>query len=172
MITVFVDMDSVLADFMGTYHQLEHLVSGDKKFHALVKDHSIFEQLHPMPNADKLVNLLNKDLDVKPCILSSMGTWNKEISTMSRIQKCHWLDEKGIKWARQFVHYGLGKAKYAARGRVLIDDRADIIEAFEKAGGIGVEYVDSDWVNMEQKIRSAVVRAQQIQYIEGTELII
>jgi hypothetical protein len=101
-----------------------------------------------------------------------MGTWNKEISALSRAQKEFWLDMHEIKFARQFVNYGLGKSKYAAPGRVLIDDRADIIEAFNQAGGIGVHYEDSNWIEMEQRIRSAVVRAQQIEYIRGTELII
>jgi 5'(3')-deoxyribonucleotidase len=162
---VYVDMDGVLTDFNGSFERIKDQIPGEKKFHAAVKDFHIFETLNKMPNADKLLHLLFNDLDVSVAILSSMGSWNKEVADESKRQKEFWLDSNGIITPRYFVNAWSVKQKYAAPGRIMIDDRLDVIGTFTMAGGLGVHYEDSDWINMEYRIRKAVTAVQQMEEI-------
>ena len=158
---VYLDMDGVICDFMYAYELNVHKIQEKNKFFSLVKDYHIFEDLPMMPNAQKLLDLLNKDLDVQVCILSSLGTRNKEISDMSREQKKFWLEQHGITYPTKFVHSWADKKDHAIPNSVMIDDRGDVISTFIDAGGLGVHYVDSQWYDMEYRIRSAVTSIQQ-----------
>ena len=163
MTKIYLDMDGVICDFTTAYYRIEPLIDTPKKFHTLVRDYKIFESLEFMPNGQKLLDLLFKDLDVEVEILSSMGTWTPEIAQMSAEQKSNWLDKHGIITKRNFVNSWAEKYKYASKTAIMIDDRHDVISSFKAAGGLGVQYIDEQWPLMEKQIRMAVARAKQIE---------
>ena len=158
---IYLDMDGVISNFMKAYYDVEPHIDTPKKFHNMVRDYKIFETLEKMPNADKLLNLLFNDLDVEVEILSSLGTWTQEIAELSAVQKSKWLDKHGIVTTRNFVNSWAEKYKYASPTSIMIDDRHDVIAAFTAAGGVGVQYIDEEWLVMEKKIRMAVARVNQ-----------
>lgn len=159
---VYLDMDGVISDFAHHYYKYEPLVDTPKKFHTMVSEFSIFEHLYKMPNADKVIDLVFNQLDVNVAILSSLGTHTPEIAEKVKVQKEAWLDRHGIICPRYFVNSWAYKKQYAATSRVMIDDRHDVIQSFTEAGGLGVQYIDEEWTQMEYKIRQAVTRAQQL----------
>lgn len=159
---VYLDMDGVLSDFGTEYYRYEPLIDSPKKFHALVEDYKIFEQLHKMPNADKLLDLVFNQLDVNVAILSSMGTHTEHIAAQVREQKKNWLERHNIRCPQYFVHSWAYKKKYATPTSIMVDDRHDVFGSFIVAGGLAVQYIDEEWTQMEFKIRQAVTRAYQI----------
>lgn len=137
---VHLDMDSVISDFMFEYNKIQ-MPESRYKFHHAVKGHNIFMKLPYMPNANALLNLLFGELKAEVEILSSLGTWDAEISTLAMKQKQHWLAERGIMCRQKFVNSWAVKKDHAMPYSMIIDDREDVVEAYRKAGGHGVVYV-------------------------------
>lgn len=158
---IYLDMDGVITDFSSEYERLLPLCSEQNKFLQMVTDFNVFENLKKMPNADKLLHLLFKELDVQVCILSSLGTRRTEVAKQSEEQKNFWLDNNGIVCPRKFVTSWDQKCQYGNDYSIMIDDRGDVIDSFVEKGFLGVQYIDSDWTNMEFRIRQAVSRIQQ-----------
>lgn len=154
--TIMLDMDGVLCDFMAEYHKDTSRDTREKFFRA-VKERSIFTNLSKLSNADRLLNLLFRDLNVSVEILSSLGTdKNMEVAEKAAAQKLEWLAKNGVVCKANFVTSWRHKQRYATAHTIMIDDREDVIETFVEAGGLGVVYTDANWGAMEVAIRDAV----------------
>ena len=72
-ITLYLDMDGVLADFHKEYLKHDPDKSDRKKFRSAVMEHNIFEKLDFMPDTQELLNHVSKLQGVTIEILTSMG---------------------------------------------------------------------------------------------------
>ena len=156
MIKVYLDLDGVVCDFEKSMKQHIDKVTTPKKFHGLVLEHKIFEDLDFMPNGKKLLELLFNDLKVDVEILSSLGSWTEHVAEESQRQKELWLNKHGILCKRNFVNTWAEKRKWATPMSIMIDDRHDVIDTFRTDGGYGIHYEDQYWDTMEHTIRRTV----------------
>ena len=138
MITLYLDMDGVLADFNKEYTKFDPQKEDRKKFRDSVFNHKIFEKLDFMPDAQELLNYVSKLQDVNIEILTSMGTHEPKQANEAKTQKLKWLDMKNIPYRANFVHNKQEKAKYASFTSILVDDSAGCIGPFSDAGGHGI----------------------------------
>lgn len=153
MKTVFVDMDGVLTDFNGYYKEIfgktpaEVRESNDRKEFSAYWDKFIaldgFKHLDYFQGAEELIDFLNRQ-PVQLCILSSSGGFKSHREVHA--QKICWLRSHGINWPAVIVPGRRYKAGFAGPQSALIDDTADVIESFTKAGGLGILHVpDAKW---------------------------
>ena len=143
MITLYLDMDGVLADFNKEYTKYDPQKADRKRFREAVLTDHIFEKLDFMPDAQELLNHVSKLHGVKIEILTSMGTHEPMQAMMAKQQKLKWLDEKNIPYRANFVHSKVEKAQYATPTSILIDDSPGCIAPFIAAGGHGVLHVNA-----------------------------
>jgi len=144
-------MDGVLCNFEKRYEELfgenpwksrnnKHWSNNWVEF---IESHQ-FESLQPMPGAfDMLAYVRNKDILIE--ILTSSGSLRMDIKYHNLVadQKAIWLKKHGIAYKINVVQNRKMKAEYAALDIILIDDTPDVIEAFDKAGGIGILHNNS-----------------------------
>ena len=144
-------MDGVLCNFEKRYEELfgenpwksrnnKHWSNNWVEF---IESHQ-FESLQPMPGAfDMLAYVRNKDIPIE--ILTSSGSLRMDIKYHNLVadQKAIWLKKHGIAYKINVVQNRKMKAEYAALDIILIDDTPDVIEAFDKAGGIGILHNNS-----------------------------
>lgn len=167
--TIFLDMDSVIADFDTAYRSMsfeEELVDS-KKFHRAVTERLIFKDLEKMPRADELIDFVFEEfIDFQICILSSLGTRTEHVSQQAKLQKIQWLftNFPSVKFdSLNFVQppATIEKAKYANKFSLLIDDRKDIVEEFVKQGGQAVMYQDSRFDVLKDEImeKASLIRS-------------
>jgi len=138
MITLYLDMDGVLADFNKEYTKYDPQKEDRKKFREAVLTHNIFEKLDFMPDTQELLNHVCKLRDVNIEILTSMGTHESHQANMAKMQKLKWLNDKNIPYRANFVHNKQEKSKYATPTSILIDDSVGCISPFIAAGGHGI----------------------------------
>jgi len=138
MITLYLDMDGVLADFNKEYTKFDPQKEDRKKFRDAVMNHNIFEKLDFMPDTQELLNHVSRLSNVDIQILTSMGTHETTQATMAQLQKLNWLNAKNIPYRANFVHNKQEKAKYATPTSILIDDSIGCINPFIAAGGHGI----------------------------------
>jgi hypothetical protein len=144
MITLYLDMDGVVADFHKAYHKLDSSGQFDrKKFRSAVLDYEIFKDLDPMPNGSVLLRHVASLRDVKIEMLTSMGTFDAVQGAAARKQKLEWLRKHSIPYPANFVRTKSEKAKYATPHSILIDDSIGCITPFEAAGGHAILHEDS-----------------------------
>jgi hypothetical protein len=144
---IYVDMDGVIANFEKRYQEKfgEHpdTTRNRKNFGSnFVKfiEDGEFSSLDPMPDMNLLLQYLNS-LSIPKEILSS--TARPENHGLIAPQKQMWLNKHGITYLANFVPGKQHKAKYATPNSVLIDDTPSVIEAWNKAGGIGILHTDA-----------------------------
>ena len=147
MITLYLDMDGVLADFHKEYDKYDPKREDRKKFRSAVIDHKIFEQLDFMPDTQELLNHVCKLNGVTIEILTSMGTHDPFQANAAREQKLKWLNAKNIPYKANFVNDKVSKAKYATPTSILIDDSIGCITPFNEAGGHGILHTNSSNTN-------------------------
>lgn len=144
MITLYLDMDGVVADFHKEFlnycsaHEFDR-----KKFRSAVMDHQIFEDLDPMPNANVLLGHVASLRGVHIEMLTSMGTFDPIQGAEAKRQKLEWLKKHNIPYKANFVRTKSEKAKYATPKSILIDDSIGCIEPFTAEGGHGILHNDA-----------------------------
>lgn len=162
MITLYLDMDGVLADFNKEYTKLDPNKEDRKKFRAAVLEHNIFEKLDFMPDTQELLNHVSRLNGVTVEILTSMGTHEPVQAESAKRQKYKWLDAKNIPYKANFVHNKQEKAKYATPTSILIDDSAGCISPFIEAGGHGILHTTaSDTIRI---LDSIILQLKAIQH--------
>lgn len=139
-ITLYLDMDGVLADFNKAYHAYDPHKEDYKKFRSAVMEYKIFEDLDFMPDTQELLHhvakLIPRGIDIQ--ILTSMGTHDPFQGAEAKRQKILWLEKKGIPFQPNFVRSKQEKAEYAHPSAILIDDSSGCIGPFIAAGGHGI----------------------------------
>ena len=143
MITLYLDMDGVVANFDKAYKSLRTHATDGKRFRSAVMDYQIFEDLEPMPNAQMLLRHVTMLRDVRVEMLTSKGTYDTVQGAEAERQKHVWLKKHGIPYKANFVRSKEEKAKYATPSTILIDDSIGCITPFTVAGGHGILHSDS-----------------------------
>ena len=144
-ITVYVDMDGVLADLfnhVGEIHDVEHYNKMTKDqwedFFKNSNAYELFKDLPAFPTANKLLQIV-KDFAGGYTILSSPLSFDREGSIKG---KREWL-AKNIHVKPENIIFEHDKAKYAMSNgtpNILIDDYGVNIRAWNAAGGIAIKY--------------------------------
>jgi 5'(3')-deoxyribonucleotidase len=142
-ITLYLDMDGVLADFNKEYTKYDPQKDDRKKFRSAVIDHQIFEKLDFMPDTQELLNHVTRLNNVRIEILTSMGTHDPFQANCAKYQKINWLKSKNIPYKANFVHSKIEKAAYATPTSILIDDSVGCIDPFKAKGGYGILHTNS-----------------------------
>lgn len=144
--TIWLDMDGVLADFNKGY---EHLAGFSPIFHhetmevdwGLVDSFDgFFWALDPMPDAKMLVQYVRSNAD-EVRVLTSLPRTN---AANVRDDKLAWLQARFPDLAQtvQFVDWTVGKSSYCKPGDILVDDWPGKHKAaWEAAGGTFIWHV-------------------------------
>lgn len=145
LIKIYLDMDGVLSDFEGAFakeYGQDTLKNRDKKIWTtewpdFILNKKGFATLPKWPGCDELVNFVS-ELGIPIEILTSSGglKYHNEVKE----QKLEWLIENNISFKPHVVPGRKHKKEYALPNVVLIDDTLDVIESFNKAGGIGIHH--------------------------------
>lgn len=148
---IYLDMDGVLTNFDKQYVKVNgiepSLARRDTKGTDNYWDNFVlgknFEKLDYFPGAElllKVIKTLAEDKAVSVEILSSSGgpKYHDEVAS----QKVKWLKDHNIKYKANIVSGRSKKKDYADKNTVLIDDTADVIESFTKAGGQALLHKD------------------------------
>ena len=143
MITLYLDMDGVLADFHKAYDKFDPARTDRKRFREAVLTYRIFEDLDFMPDTQELLNHVTKLHKIDVQILTSMGTHDPFQGEEAKRQKLKWLDGKNIPYKANFVRNKQEKSQYATPNTILIDDSAGCIGPFVAAGGHGILHTKS-----------------------------
>lgn len=163
-ITVYVDMDGVLADLFnhaGSLHDVEHYNKMTKdQWETFFKDsnaYELFRDLPAFPTANKLLQIVT-DFAGGYTILSSPLNFDKAGSIKG---KKEWL-KKHIHVSADGQIFDHEKYKYATsngKPNILIDDYGVNIRAWEQAGGIAIKYqADEDSLSKVFKALAAAAR--------------
>ena len=147
MITLYLDMDGVLADFNKEYTKFDPLKEDRKKFRSAVLEHQIFTKLDFLPDTQELLNHVSKLHGVTVEILTSMGTHDPVQGEAAKQQKLQWLNKYNIPYRANFVRNKEEKAQYATPRSILIDDSVGCISPFNEAGGHGILHTNSSNTN-------------------------
>jgi len=147
---LYLDMDGVLTNFVAEFSRhygLESLKNRDKKLWTedwpnfiLVKRG--FENLPWYPGGKEMIRfakqIAKKGIPVE--ILTSTGgeSYHNEVKKQKNI----WLKKQGITFKSNMVPGRKKKRDYAGPGIVLVDDTLDVVESFNKAGGIGIHHTN------------------------------
>lgn len=143
MITLYLDMDGVLADFNKKFAEIKTSEHDHIRFRDAVLQFSIFEDLDFMPDAHELLNHVAKLKDINVEILTSMGTFDQERGIKAKQQKLHWLKKHNINYKANFVRTKTEKAEFAGSTSILIDDSIGCITPFIKHGGHGILHMNA-----------------------------
>lgn len=162
MKTIFLDMDGVLCDFDSHWLNLfgrTPLGSRDKKEFSGDWDTFVstrqFENLPWHKTGQELLLFVRSLSDVKIEMLTSSGGKKHHDSVES--QKRIWLKKNSIAYKPNVVPGRRIKAEYANEDTILIDDTPDVIEAFNKAGGIGILHHDIEETKLKVNLALGLV---------------
>ena len=141
-------MDGVVANFEKRYIELFNESPGSSRDRKEFSNNwtkfiegKNFETLDWWPGGPELITYLGKNnLDVE--ILSSSG--GNKYHDLVVEQKKNWIKTFNLpeQWKINIVAGRKKKAEFATPDSILIDDTLDVIEAFNKAGGIGIHHKD------------------------------
>lgn len=166
MITLYLDMDGVIANFDKAYRQYDPLKEDRKKFRSAVMDGKIFEDLEMMPNAMTLLRHVASLRNVKVEMLTSMGTFDPIQGEEAKRQKLIWLKKHNIHYKANFSRSKQEKALHATPHSILIDDSEGCITPFEKAGGHGILYEDSKVRAVVQKLDNLILQLKALESLK------
>jgi phosphoglycolate phosphatase-like HAD superfamily hydrolase len=144
---IYLDMDGVLCDFEKQYLKIFGKTAKEardqKEFSPNWKrfvEGRNFEKLDWFPGGQELLSYVRSTkLPVE--ILSSSG--GEKFHGEVTVQKIHWLKKHGIAYKANIVPGRKKKKEYATPHVILIDDTEDVIEDFNRAGGVGILHKDS-----------------------------
>jgi hypothetical protein len=157
--TIYLDMDGVLTDFERRFEQFAGVTpnefisqksiefgegKADEQFWDLIDNQigvRFWAGMPWMPEGEELYKYVKK---YKPQILTSPS---KDDS--SRIGKGVWVKRNMPGVPLKFGYKAEGKAKFAGPNKILIDDRAENIQAWKSAGGIGILFKSTEQVKNE-----------------------
>lgn len=142
---IYLDMDGVLADFDHRYTELFGVapkkVKGENwniNWTKFVQGNH-FSDLSWYPGGKELLEFVhNTGIHYQILSSSSNATHHEEIER----QKKQWLIQNNILAPANIVPGKQYKAKYATPSKLLIDDMSANIDAFVKAGGLGIVHKD------------------------------
>ena len=143
MITLYLDMDGVLANFNKRFQEIKSHHPDHIKFRDAVMIHRIFEDLEFMPDTQELLNHVSKLQNIHIEILTSMGTYDTQRGFQAKTQKTHWLNKHNIPYKANFVRTKTEKAQFANSNSILIDDSVGCISPYIAAGGHGILHTNS-----------------------------
>jgi hypothetical protein len=145
---IYLDMDGVLSDFekqFGDLYGEEALKNRDRKLWTEqwpdFIENKQFEFLPKFPGCDELLSFIRKHPEIEVEILTSSG--GVKFHEQVKEQKKVWLKKYGIAYKPHVVPGRKHKKDYATPETILIDDTEDVIENFNKAGGIGILHRDA-----------------------------
>jgi len=141
--TVYVDMDGVIADFfteLARTHNVKHWKDIPDKEESIpaLGGTDFFGRLPKFPTSDELIRFVDDATDGEWCILSAPLRGDYDNSSM---WKRVWLDKNNY-YPSEAI-FTSGKQKYATENgepNILIDDKPENIDAWIKNGGIGIRY--------------------------------
>ena len=147
--TLYLDLDGVVANFDKRWLELFNETPGSSRnrkhfspnWEQFIRNGN-FATLDLFPGAEYLLEFVRSvDHMVNVEILSSSGgkTFHNEVA----IQKNEWLMKLDVSYTRNFVPGRILKRNYATPDSILVDDTEDVIEEFNKAGGIGILHRDA-----------------------------
>lgn len=159
--SVFVDMDGVLADFhRATREQLGIVTSHDGPdppglWDAIRKHGEFYRDLPLMPGARELWTGV-RALDPKACILTGVPSSIPNVAT----QKRHWFWEH-FEYAPVICCASRNKRDHGKPGDILIDDREQHRALWEEMGGIWITHVSaaSSLRQLDQSVIRITVRS-------------
>lgn len=155
---IYLDMDGVLCNFEKKYIELfgKEPAAADRNRKEWSTNwdkfcqEGQFEKLDWFPGAHILLDYVkrtNKTVE----ILSSSG--GKKYHDIVEASKKKWLKEHNILYKANIVPGRSYKTAYATPETILIDDTADIIDAFNKADGHGILHKDvGDTIKIMEKL--------------------
>jgi len=153
-VTIFIDLDGVLADF-DTHARAQGKIKADGKTDYEALD---VEWWRTMPAFDGAVDFLQ---DMKKEGQTKFLT-APMVSPDSYYGKAQWIanfDPERGKWALMDLVICPGKVKQflAAADRILVDDRMDNIQQWEAAGGIGIHHT-GDFADTRERVQEAAAK--------------
>lgn len=147
MITIYVDMDGVVADFEKYAYSVLGNTSDDGKWHidkwATLRDNPrMYQYLEKTVGADKLINAcisISHKHSVDLAFLTAVPAKND----------IKWAFYDKVKWAQfhypslpvMFGPFSQDKQSHCRPGDILIDDRSINIYNWRVAGGIGIRHI-------------------------------
>ena len=145
---IYLDMDGVLCDFERKFEELygeEALKNRDRKLWTedwpdFIQTNQ-FEELAKFPGADDLLLFIRKHPEIEVEILTSSG--GQKYHDQVKEQKIVWLKKNSIAYKPNVVPGRKHKKEFAQPDTVLIDDTEDVVENFNRAGGIGILHRDA-----------------------------
>lgn len=165
--TVYLDMDGVLADFFGgleKFYGVDHWKMLKEQSILGLKDTDFFYTLDSFDTAGELIELVQK---------MSEGDWGICSSPLrddhynSGYWKRRWLDDRCWLPSIDKLIFTTRKHRYAVnkldgKPNILIDDKPSNVDAWNKAGGIAIRYqANEDSLEyVRSELEKALVRAK------------
>jgi hypothetical protein len=145
---IYFDMDGCLTNFEKKFMEYYGFLSlakrerkeWSKDWEDFILNKKGFEQLEWFPGGQDLLKYVRSTKLPVEILSSSGGEKNHGEVT---VQKINWLKKHGINYKANIVSGRKKKKEYATPHTILIDDTEDVIDDFNRAGGVGILHKDS-----------------------------
>jgi 5'(3')-deoxyribonucleotidase len=154
MRTLYIDMDGVVADFVG-FARLHLNLAEDVKdswnkeqWHSLRAVPNLYRNLKKMPQADLIIDLARKfrdDLGWPVYMLTAVPKGNDVPDAFH--DKILWIQEHYPDMRVRFGPYGHTKHEHCQPGDILVDDRTSNCEQWHLAGGYYIQVKGRDFTD-------------------------